>query len=52
LKFGFSGHETPDIPSDALLARLQIYHIDKVIEDVENELKLTEDFCGILDNNS
>ncbi len=52
LKFGFSGHETPDTPSDALLARLQIYHIDKVREDVENELKLTEDFCGILDNNS
>jgi putative nucleotidyltransferase with HDIG domain len=52
LKFGFSGHETPDTPSDALLARLQIDHIDKVIEDVENELKLTEDFCGILDNNS
>ena len=50
LKFGFSGHENPDAPSDALLARLQIYHIDKVREDVENELKLTEDFCGILEN--
>jgi putative nucleotidyltransferase with HDIG domain len=52
LKFGFSGHECPDTPSDALLDRLQIYHIDKVREDVENELKLTEDFCGILDGNS
>ena len=52
LKFGFSGHETPDQPSDALLARLHIDHIDNVIEDVENELELTEDFCGILDGNS
>jgi putative nucleotidyltransferase with HDIG domain len=52
LKFGFSGHECPDTPSDALLDRLQLYHIDKVREDVENELKLTEDFCGILDGNS
>ena len=51
-KFGFSGHEKPDRPSDALLARLQIYHIDKVVDDVENELKLTEDFCEILDGNS
>jgi len=52
LKFGFSGHETPDHPSDALLARLRIAHIDNVIEDVENELELTEDFCGILEGNS
>ena len=52
LKFGFSGHEKPDHPSDALLARLQVYHIEKVIEDVERELELTEDFCGILDRNS
>jgi putative nucleotidyltransferase with HDIG domain len=52
LKFGFSGHERPDAPSDALLARLQIHHLDKVIEDVEEELKLTEDFCGILDSKS
>ena len=52
LEFGFSGHETPDHPSDALLARLGVDHIDKVIEDVENELELTEDFCGILDGSS
>jgi len=52
LKFGFSAHESPDAPPDALLARLQIYHVDKIIEDVENELKLTEDFCAILDNES
>jgi len=53
LKFGFSGHESPGKqPSDALLARLHVDHIDNVIEDVENELELTEDFCGILDGNS
>ena len=52
LKFGFSGHETPDPPSDALLARLRIDYIDNVIQDVENELELTEDFCSILDSNS
>ena len=52
LKFGFSGHEMSDHPSDALLARLGIDHIDNVIQDVESELELTEDFCGILDGNS
>jgi len=51
LEFGFSGHETAEQPSDALLARLQVNHLDKIIVDVENELKLTEDFCGILGNN-
>ena len=50
LEFGFSGHEAPDTPSDALLARLRIDHLDKVIEDVRSELELTEDFCGILEN--
>ena len=50
LEFGFSGHEAADTPSDALLARLRIDHLDKVIEDVRSELELTEDFCGILEN--
>lgn len=52
MKFGFSGHESPDSPSDALLSRLRIAHLDGVIQDVENELKLTEDFCSILGDNS
>jgi HD-like signal output (HDOD) protein len=51
-KFGFSGHESPDKPSDALLARLNLNpgQIDHLYKDIENELKMTEDFCDLLDS--
>jgi hypothetical protein len=52
MQFGFSGHEDPEAPSDALLARLNIYQLDHLIADVQRELKITEDFCAILDSNS
>ena len=50
-KFGFSGHETPDRPSDALLSRLNLHStlVDQISTDIENELKMTEDFCNLLD---
>jgi len=50
-KFGFSGHETPDRPSDALLSRLNLHStlVDQISNDIENELKMTEDFCNLLD---
>ena len=51
-KFGFSGHESPDKPSDALLSRLNLNpgQIDHLCKDIENELKMTEDFCDLLDS--
>ena len=51
-KFGFSGHETPDKPSDALLDRLNLNsnHLEQISLDIENELKMTEDFCDLLDS--
>jgi HD-like signal output (HDOD) protein len=51
-KFGFSGHESPDKPSDALLSRLNLNpgQIDHLYKDIENELKMTEDFCDLLDS--
>jgi HD-like signal output (HDOD) protein len=51
LKFGFSGHETPDTPSDALLRRLNLdaSQVDQIQADIENELTLTEDLCELLD---
>ncbi|MDG1326393.1 MAG: HDOD domain-containing protein [Opitutales bacterium] len=51
-KFGFSGHESPDKPSDALLARLNLIpsQTDHLCKDIENELKMTEDFCDLLDS--
>ena len=51
-KFGFSGHETPDKPSDALLNRLNLdpSQVDQISLDIENELKMTEDFCNLLDS--
>ena len=51
-KFGFSGHESPDAPSDALLMRLnlQTSQLDGICLDIENELKMTEDFCDLLDS--
>ena len=51
LKFGFSGHETPDTPPDALLRRLNLdaSQVDQIQADIENELTLTEDFCELLD---
>jgi putative nucleotidyltransferase with HDIG domain len=50
LEFGFSGHDAAEAPSDALLERLQVYHLENVIEDVERELEVTEEFCAMLDN--
>ena len=50
LKFGFSGHETADPPPDALLARLQIHHMERIVEDIESELVLADDFCSMLDS--
>jgi HD-like signal output (HDOD) protein len=51
-KFGFSGHESPDKPTDALLARLNLQpsQIDQLCSEIENELKMTEDFCDLLDS--
>jgi HD-like signal output (HDOD) protein len=51
-KFGFSGHESPDKPSDALLARLNLNtsQTDHLCKDIENELKMTKDFCDLLDS--
>jgi len=51
-KFGFSGHESPDKPSDALLARLNLNpgQTDHLYKDIQNELKMTEDFCDLLDS--
>jgi putative nucleotidyltransferase with HDIG domain len=50
--FGFSGHEQPEKPSDALLNRLNIHpaHLEHVSATVDNELELTEDFCKMLDD--
>ena len=52
LKFGFSGHESPDPPSEALLSRLNINpeQLDQICLDIESELKMTEDFCDLLDS--
>ena len=51
-KFGFSGHESPDTPSDELLIRLNLQRsqLDQICLDIENELKMTEDFCDLLDS--
>ena len=48
----FSGHESPDKPSDALLARLNLNpgQTDHLYKDIQNELKMTEDFCDLLDS--
>jgi putative nucleotidyltransferase with HDIG domain len=54
LKFGFSGHEAPDHPSDALLQRLNLSpsYIDQILESISGELQLTNEFCSMLANNS
>ena len=51
LKFGFSGHESPEKPTDELLKRLMLDSqlLDQVLADIENELKTTEDFCDLLE---
>jgi len=49
LEFGFSGHETAETPPDDLLERLQIYHVERIVEDIESELVQAEDFCSMLD---
>ena len=50
-EFGFSGTQLPEQPSEAFLARLQISsaHLEQIEEAVENDLKLTKDFCDMLD---
>ena len=50
-KFGFSGHQSPDRPSDALLNRLNIHpaQLDLLIQSITSELAMTEDFCGMLE---
>ena len=35
--------------SDYLLERLEIYHVERIIEDIESELVQAEDFCSMLD---
>jgi len=50
LQFGFSGHEMPQAPPDSLFERLQIYHLERVVEEVKAELVLAEDFCSMLDS--
>ena len=54
LEFGFGGHDQPDVPSDGLMARLNIFpaQVDDILAQIKNELELTEDFCGMLDSNS
>ena len=54
LNFGFSGHEQPDYPSDALLHRLNLTpaHIDQILESISAELQLTHEFCAMLDADS
>jgi hypothetical protein len=54
LKFGFSGHEQPDHPSDALLQRLNLSpaYIDQILESISAELQLTNEFCSMLDSDS
>ena len=54
LKFGFGGHDQPDAPSEALMARLNIYptQVDDILSQIKNELELTEDFCGMLDTSA
>ena len=38
--------------SDALLDRLNLHpsQVDQICSDIENELKMTEDFCDLLDS--
>tara|TARA_A100001015_G_scaffold280328_1_gene342417 strand:+ start:2928 stop:3839 length:912 start_codon:yes stop_codon:yes gene_type:complete len=54
LKFGFSGHESPDHPSDALLQRLNLTsaYIDQILESISSELQLTKEFCSMLNTES
>lgn len=50
-EFGFSGSQLPEQPSEAFLTRLHISpaHLEKIEEAVESDLKLTKDFCDMLD---
>ncbi|OUU42831.1 MAG: hypothetical protein CBC16_03410 [Verrucomicrobia bacterium TMED56] len=51
-KFGFSGHETVDVPSEALLSRLNINqnHLNLLQEQVSSTLEETKEFCDLLDS--
>ncbi len=47
-KFGFSGHETSEDLPEELLARLQIFDLERIIQDIESELVQAEDLCAML----
>ncbi len=50
-EFGFSGNQHAERPSDAFLARLNLApdHLEQLNASVESDLKLTKDFCDMLD---
>ena len=50
-KFGFSGHESNEVPSDALLQRLNISQpqLDLLIKQAVLTLEETKEFCDLLD---
>ena len=52
--FGFSGNHHFDVPSESFLNRLNLVpnHLPEIQLAVENDLKLTKDFCDLLDSNS
>jgi HD-like signal output (HDOD) protein len=51
-KFGFSGHESNEVPSDALLQRLNISQpqLDLLIKQAVLTLEETKEFCDLLDS--
>lgn len=51
-KFGFSGHESNEVPSDALLQRLNISQpqLDLLIKQSVLTLEETKEFCDLLDS--
>ena len=50
--FGFSGHESNEVPSDALLQRLNISQsqLDLLIKQAVLTLEETKEFCDLLDS--
>ena len=52
--FGFSGNHHFDDPSESFLNRINLVpnHLPEIQLAVENDLKLTKDFCDLLDSNS
>ena len=51
-KFGFSGHESNEVPPDALLQRLNISQpqLDLLIKQAVLTLEETKEFCDLLDS--